>query len=348
MRLDRIILQHFRLFEQEIFELHPRLTLIIGRNTRGKTSLLEGIFTVIYGEGFRETRESELITWDQQQANIGAVFMGADGSSQEFQVLFRRAGDATGKVFFVEKTKKTHHHYLSFQTRAVLFTPENIEIITGSPALRRSYFDRLLSAADVEYKKRLTNYEHALRKRNKILEQYRQESSLHEELRFWNDYLIENGGYLTAKRERYCAYLNENPKVKDRSFSILHKKNEISIERLQESFELEKRVRKTLIGPQKDDYEISLTDDISKNVHLYGSRSEQRIAMFWLKLNEIRYLEEQTGKKPLLLLDDVFSELDQFNKKIIMQVIGEYQTILTSTEEDLIELADSDKHVIHL
>lgn len=355
MRLQQLVLQNFRLFEMVNYTFHPGLTIIIGPNTRGKTSLLEGVYAIIYGEGFRETKEVELVRWDQDRANLGATFLdpggssSADGERIEFQMTIKSNGDKAEKAYSVNKTKKTHYSYLQYQTRAVLFTPDNIEIITGSPSLRREYFDRILSAVDIEYKKKLNNYENALRKRNKILETYRAEEALIEELIFWNNYLIEHGAYLTEKRERYVAYLNNHPELEARSFRVDYLKNEMTLERLREKFDLEKRMRKTSIGPQKDDYEIHMKDeDISKNVQLYGSRSEQRLAMFWLKLNEIRFLEQETGKRPLLLLDDVFSELDSKNKALVMKLIDEYQTILTTTETELLELTDIEKDVIEL
>jgi len=348
MLLDTLVLQHFRLFEQITYSFHPRLTIIIGENTRGKTSMLEGIYTIIFGEGFRETKEEELITWEKERCNIAASFKTQSEDRFEFQIMMRRNGDKVEKVYSVDKAKKTHYSYLQYQTRAVLFTPDNIEIITGSPSGRRHYFDKLLSAVDIEYKKKLSNYENALRRRNKVLETVRNDIQLMEELQFWDEYLVENGNYVTAKREDYVKYLNDHKELDDRIFSITYLKNEFSKQRLKERFDLEKRMRKTSIGPQKDDYEIHLENDISKNVQLYGSRSEQRLAMFWLKLNEIVTMEERTGKKPLLLLDDVFSELDIANKKRVMSLIDKYQTILTTTEEELLEMSEQSMEVIRL
>lgn len=348
MILKTIVLQYFRLFEQVNYSLNPKLTIIIGENTRGKTSILEGIYTIIFGEGFRETKEEELITWDKERCNLAALFETENEDRFEFQIMMRRNGDKVEKVYSVDKTKKTHYSYLQFQTRAVLFTPDNIEIITGSPSGRRHYFDKLLSAIDIDYKKRLSNYENALRKRNKVLETHRDEIALMEELQFWDNYLIENGSYLTKKREEYCEYLNSKPDLDNKKFTIKFLKNEFNKERLKERFELERRMRKTSIGPQKDDYEIYLQSDVSKNVQLYGSRSEQRLAMFWLKLNEITAIEERIGKKPLLLLDDVFSELDTHNKKRVMGLIDKYQTVLTTTEEELLQMAEQEKDVIRL
>lgn len=348
MILQTIVMQHFRLFEQVQYTFHSGLTIIIGENTRGKTSILEGVYTIIFGEGFRETKEEELITWDKERCNLAAAFTTDSNDRFEFQIMLRRMGEKVEKAYFVDKTKKTHYNYLQFQTRAVLFTPDNIEIITGSPSGRRQYFDKILSAVDIEYKKKLSNYENALRRRNKVLETYRNEDALVEELTFWDDYLEQQAVYITAKREEYVSYLNRHPELDTKRFTINYLKNELNKERLKEKFDLEKRMRKTSIGPQKDDYEIHIVGDVSKNVALYGSRSEQRLAMFWLKLNEITAIEELTGKKPILLLDDVFSELDSQNKKRVMGLIHQYQTILTTTEEELVGLAIDEKEVIRL
>lgn len=350
MILKTIQLQHFRLFENQVFDLHPRLTIIIGENTRGKTSLLEGVYTSIFGEGFRESKEEELVMWDNEVGNVNSLYAINEDDKSQFQVIFKRTGDTTTKNYMVDRTKKTHYSYLQFQTRAVLFTPDNIEIITGPPSGRRQYFDKVLSAAYLEYKKKLTNYENALRKRNKVLEKNNgNDAMLRDELQFWNDYLLEHGKFIQQMRAAYMDYLNEKPEIQSKSFKIEYLPNVISEERFAERFELEKRMRKTSIGPQKDDFEITINnEDVSKNVHLYGSRSEQRLSMFWLKLAEIRYIEQATGKRPLLLLDDVFSELDNKNKKMVMEFLPDYQTILTTTEDELLDIEGIDKEVIRL
>lgn len=348
MILKSIQLQQFRLFENQLFDFHPKLTIIIGENTRGKTSLLEGVYTSIFGEGFRESKEEELVMWEKEMGYVNALYTSAEDTNQ-FQVVFKKAGDTVQKAYLVDKTKKTHYSYLQFQTRAVLFTPDNIEIITGPPSGRRHYFDKVLSAAHLEYKKKLQNYENALRKRNKVLETYRNEAGLAEELAFWDDYLIEHGTFLQQLRAAYIDYLNERPDIETKSFEISYVPNTINEARLAERFDLEKRMRRTSIGPQKDDFQITFRDeDITKDVHLYGSRSEQRLSMFWLKLCEIRYIEEATGKRPLLLLDDVFSELDSHNKALVMKVLPDYQTILTTTERELLEIEGMEKQVIEL
>jgi DNA replication and repair protein RecF len=123
-----------------------------------------------------------------------------------------------------------------------------------------------------------------------------------------------------------------------REFSIIYHKNEFTAARLAEKKELELRMRRTLIGPQKDDWTIVLTDKkgVNKNIQIYGSRSEQRLGVFWLKINEIHFMEEEIHISPILLLDDVFSEFDHENKERIVRLIEKYQTVMTTTEVELV------------
>ncbi len=348
MLLTKLYLSHFRNFEKKEVEFNPHLTLIVGENAKGKTSLLEGIYTSIFGRGYRESRELELISWDEDQGLVETIFT-QNGDKTLFQIrLLRQANDRVEKQYYVNKSQKTSMQYKKFQTKAVLFAPEHISIVDGSPIKRRNYFDIVISEFDNTYKKSLRNYENALRRRNKVLENYTSEYQLDMELPFWNNYLLENASYITKKREEYMQYLNENPTVDGKEFAIEYIKNEFNEARMRKAFEQEKRMRRTVIGPQKDEFIITLNNEREKNVHLYGSRSEQRLGVFWLKLNEIRYFEEVLGNKPILLLDDVFSELDEHNKELVMKVIKKYQTVITTTEDHLEDLAEQPETIIHL
>ena len=349
MLLSKIHLHNFRNFENDEFDFSPFLTLIVGDNAHGKTSLLEGIYTGVLGRGFRETREVELIRWEQPHAIVEIIMTDKD-SKIIFQVKLQRAGeDRVEKTFYVSKSKKSYYQYKQLQTKAVLFSPELINLIKGSPSRRRRSFDDTLSVIDKRYGKHLRNYENALRQRNKILENFIDENSLASELAFWNKSLATDASYISMKRAEYVDYLNKYPKVDGKEFSIQYKKDECTSDRLIEVFPLERRLRRTTIGPQKDDYVIYLHDkENKKDIHLYGSRSEQRLAVFWLKLNEIRRIEEIYKVRPVLLLDDVFSELDQSNKSLVMRVIKGYQTVITTTEDHIDELAQMPEAVIRL
>lgn len=348
MIISSISLTNIRNFPQAHFEFSPHLTLIVGENAKGKTNLLESVHIALYGTGFRESRELELIHWEHSQGVVESRFIEEDMESLYQVRLSKQDNNRVEKRYFINKTPKSAHQHRMYQTHAVLFAPQSLDIITRSPSRRRRYIDRVLSSVDPQYKTHLRNYEHALRKRNKLLEQYISLTSLKEELIFWNNYLAEHAVYITQKREMYIDFLNKNQTIQGRTFFITYQKNECTQEKLEKCFAKEQIIRKTFIGPQKDDFIIEQTKPQHKNIHLYGSRSEQRIAIFWLSLNEIAYVEKILKKKPILLLDDIFSELDEHNKELVMSMIVQCQTIITTTEPKLAQLAQMPEMVIEL
>lgn len=347
MLLKQVSFHNFRNFKQRAFSFNPFLTIIIGENARGKTNLLEAVYCLSNGEGFRETKEEELINFQSKEAMIEGGFVSGDEKTK-FQVLFKKKEDKIVKDYLINKTQKKLFQYQEETLKTILFTPSQIEIIAGAPDRRREYFDRVISVIDIIYKKRLINYEHALTRRNKILSKVADEAKLKEELEFWNRYLEEQASYLVQKRESYTNFLNQNQELDDKQFFIRYLKNELTKKRLEDIFDKEKKYQKTLIGPQKDDFGIFLKNELEKNLHHFGSRSEQRLAIFWLKMNEIKYFEEEMKRKPILLLDDIFSELDDHNKKIVLNLIKKYQTIITTTDIEIFKLIESPKSIITL
>ncbi len=144
---------------------------------------------------------------------------------------------------------------------------------------------------------------------------------------------------MVNKRTEYIKHLNLNKKIDSKEFHIEYEENKFSHERFNEYLSKELMIKRTLVGPHRDEYHIFMINKKDKkNIHMYGSRSEQRLGLFWLKINELKYLEELFKKKPILLLDDIFSELDHNNQRLIFELIGDYQTVLTSTEKELTKL----------
>jgi DNA replication and repair protein RecF len=345
MILQKVLLHNFRNMYQQTVEFSPRLTVILGPNSRGKTNLLESIYVITNGTGFRETKESELLNFEHTQGSIDALFLDTADPVQA-KIILMLHGDSLTKTYFINKAKRGVRDYLRDQTRSVLFAPQQIEILTGAPDPRRQYFNRLISVYDFEYRKRLDNYENALRRRNKLLETVHDMFKLKDEIAFWDTYLVEQGTYITNVRRKYVNFLNNEPELGGKTFSISYEQSAISKELLDAGFEREMRARRTLIGPQKDDFAISLN---TKNVHKFGSRSEQRLAILWLKLAEIRYSKIQSGKVPILLLDDIFSEFDEANKKIVLDLVKDYQTVATTTEKEILNyLPGIEKKVVEI
>lgn len=348
MELNKIELINFRNFSKEEFEFHPGLTAIVGENAKGKTNLLEAIHFLTMGSGFRESKEQELVMLGTDESKVYGEFHHKE-TALRMQIMLRRQDGTIEKIYSVNKARKRFAQYKKEVTKSVLFSPEQIHIMIGSPEDRRQYFDKVLSTQDDEYHKRLINYENALRKRNKILEHHHSDQELLEELAFWNGYLVEQASYITQARIKYVQFLNIHKKIQEREFYIEYVDNPFTLERLDETFEIEKRYRRTVIGPQKDDFVIYQHDlKDKKNLHHFGSRSEQRLAVFWLKLNEIQMYENHFGLKPILLLDDIFSELDRHNQLLVLSVVSSYQTIMTATEIDVLRLRGIDAAVIKL
>ncbi|HEX7542998.1 MAG TPA: DNA replication and repair protein RecF [Patescibacteria group bacterium] len=341
MILKSISFHHFRNFSNKQFNINPYLTAIFGDNAKGKTNLLEGIYFILKGEGFRESKEEQLIIFDQSNGFVEAKLEERKTNDKSnLRIDLTKNDLGLNKTYFLEKTKKGRHSYLKNLITVVLFSPEQIEIIDRTMSVRREYFDKFLSGIDSEYKKRLTNYNQALRKRNKILDSGFNNQNIKQELDFWNKYLIDQGLYLVKKRTEYIQYLNSNKIIDSKEFLIEYKENYLSLDRFNEYFDKELLIRKTLIGPHRDEYHIFMINksSLKKDIHMYGSRSEQRLGLFWLKINELKYLEDFFKKKPILLLDDIFSELDHNNQKLIFNLIGNYQTVVTSTEKEVVKL----------
>ncbi|PIW73339.1 hypothetical protein CO005_01985 [Candidatus Roizmanbacteria bacterium CG_4_8_14_3_um_filter_34_9] len=345
MNLKLISFHNFRNFSDNQFQINSNLTVILGDNARGKTNLLEGIYFILSGEGFRESREEQLIKFAENNCYVEAKIEDKNNNNSSNLRIDLTINDfGLLKTYFLEKTKKGRHSYLKNLIPVVLFSPEQIEIIDRTMSIRREYFDKFLSGIDREYKKRLTNYNQALRKRNKILEVGFDSENLDAELSYWNKLLIENGSYLIIKRREYVTYLNSNKIIDSKEFEIEYLENKISQKLFSDSLKKELLVKRTLIGPHRDEYNIFLINGDKKNIHFYGSRSEQRLGLFWLKINELKYLEDFFRKKPILLLDDIFSELDHKNQKLIFNLIGNYQTVITSTEKELMKLINLTDH----
>lgn len=371
MRLASLGLHNFRNIKDSTFTIGDRLTVFIGDNAKGKTNCLESVYFLVHGTGFRESREEELVLFGEKpSAYVEGVFADDHGKIS-CKVGLVRSETGYLKSFFINKTKKQLRQYKQEPRGVVLFAPEHIEMLTGSPDKRRSYFNKLISQFDYQYKKSLDAYERSMRRRNKILENYEFTTKLGDEISFWNELCIQNATYVTKVRSEYCKFLNRNQSVNSKKFHIEHLKNEFNQSQVDKYKELEFSTRRTMFGPQKDDFQIFLSQkndsrdepdfaqaslpagraSTGENVQKYGSRSEQRLALMWLKLGEIRYYQEVSKFDPILLLDDVFSEFDSTNKELILDLVKQYQTIASTTDLEIVTLAKKHRiplEIIHL
>lgn len=333
MILKSLALHNFRNYTDTVLALDPQLTLVIGPNARGKTNLLEAVHFASTGHGINEDKKEELLRFDSPDMDVRLICTHNDNAI-EFRGMLHTAEDKISKTFFIDKTKKGVFSYTRETPPVVLFSPSFMNIIEGSPSKRRRFVDVLLSKIDIEYRKRLRNYENGIRKRNKVIEVERDEFKLRQALEFWDAYLIEQADYITSKREWFADYTQKHESLAHHNFTLDYRANKMTPERLEESFEKQYYQRRTLVGPQRDDFRILKKGDENKvDVHTYSSRGEQRLALFWLILHQLNIYSEYLDYPPVLLLDDIFSELDEPNREIVQELVSQYQTIITSAED---------------
>ena len=327
MTLSDLSLAHFRSYTKRTFIFAPTTTLIIGPNTAGKTNILEAIMTLATGKSFRADTDREMIQWGNEIARINAqCAMRNDMTKLEVRLT-------PTKKYLVNGVARRQIDFIG-NLRAVLFWPEHLELVTDSPSIRRKYMDGVLVQVDREYRRNMMSYERGLRQRNRLLDLINEGKATRAQLLFWNQLLIRSGGYLTDKRAEFIHFVNsfQSSIV---SYQIEYDKSVISESRLEQYKDEEVAAKATLVGPHRDDFVVTKNDlDLSK----YGSRGEQRLAILWLKLAELAFIERESGERPLLLLDDIFSELDVEHRTLVLDLLDKQQTIVTSAEEEVADL----------
>lgn len=341
MQLTTILLQHFRSYAKERIEFSSTVTLIIGGNTIGKTNILEAISLCSTAKSFRAKKDSDVVRWGSEIARIKANAINTQGECL-LEVIVT-TGSVNGqktpvKKYLVNNVARRQMDFVG-NFRSVLFSPGDLELVTDSPSMRREYLNTVLVQVDREYRRNLESYERGLRQRNSLLDRINQGSASRSQLLFWNQLLIKSGVYITDSRKRYIETINAYAFV-HLAYQLVYDPSVISESRLQEYAEEEIAAKSTLVGPQRDDFrfEKKKKNETAIDISRFGSRGEQRLAVLWLKLVELTFIESETNERPTLLLDDIFSELDENSRQLVLDLTKKQQTIITSTEEDVIQL----------
>lgn len=343
---------NFRNYEKIDFEFGDK-TVLVGDNGTGKTNVLEAIYMLAVGKSFRAETDSELIRYGEPFVNIQCSGLNVQlrifiDTRKRFEVngVPRRMIDFAGKL------------------KAVLFGPGDLEIITGSPSKRRRYLDFVIGQKDREYRRSLLSYEKGLRQRNKLLDLIRDGKAQRNQLWFWDRLLIKDGNYISEKRGEFLKYFNapsQSPPnlggEDNGGYKILYDKSVISEMRLKQYEHEEVMAGNTLVGPHRDDFIIAQilnpkfqipnnnqnpnfnSHTECKDISKFGSRGQQRMAVLALKVWELKYLAD--GELPILLLDDVFSELDHEHQNRVLEIIEKHvqdggQVIMTTADRHLV------------
>ncbi len=320
--LVKISLQNFRSYSKAEFDFGP-VTVVVGENGSGKSNLMEAIYLLATGKSFRADRDEEMIKYNNQYSIVNAQC-----GDTELKVII-----TDRKKFEVNGVPRRQLDFVGY-FKAVLFSPQDMELVTGSPSGRRRYLDFVISQVDREYRRCLISYEKGLRQRNKLLDMLREGLADRNQLFFWDRLLIKNGDYITQAREAYLADLANG------TYQAEYDKSIISESRLKQYEQEEVAAATTLVGPHRDDFTVNFN---SRDVSKFGSRGEQRMAVLWLKRGELNYLNSET--RPALLLDDIFSELDHHHREEVAKLVEQQvasggQVIMTAADPHLLPVGE--------
>lgn len=333
MYLSSLSLHHFRNYTKKTFSFDNGFTVITGENARGKTNILEAISLVANGESFRARRIEEMVQWEHEVGRAQGVIGDAKGNENKLEVMVTTGivqGERVQKrKFLLDGVSKQRKDFIG-NLLAVTFRPEDLDLMTDGPSLRRTFLNTVLSQASWEYRHALELYEKALRRRNALLDSLRDGQTTRASFPFWDQFLIEHGSVLTNMRRSFVETMNTASDF-PMQFTVLYDSSVISEKRLHQYAIEEVAAGHTLVGPHKDDFSVSLMD---KDIGTYGSRGEQRMAVLWLKIQEMEYLEKQKKIRPILLLDDILSELDEKHQHIALDLAEKQQTVLTTADLD--------------
>lgn len=340
MTIKHLSLQQYRSYLKSSFSFSPEVTFIVGDNTAGKSNIIEAISYLSSGKSFRADKEVQVIRFGETVARITGEIMNADEKTTLETVFAFLPSPGREPYFqkrFLVNTVPKRRVDFAGLLPSVLFTPEDLEIIIASPSVRRSFFDTVLEQIDREYRQALISYTKAVRQRNALLEDVRETGSRNtEQFSYWDNLLILHGQLITAKREAFIDYINASTKS-IMELTVQYEPSRMSRERLLQYQNAEVGAGVTLVGPHRDDFSVMIpVQKEQKDVKSFGSRGQQRLVVLQLKLLQMSFMEKALGSRPLLLLDDIFSELDAGHIEHILHEIPKQQTIITTTHEEFI------------
>lgn len=332
-------MQGFRSYLDASFEFESGVNIIVGPNASGKTNLLEAVLYIAGGSSYR--------AHDADVVRVGSDWARLDGhmvDSSERTVKLQRRGDSVVKTFELDEKKLARLH-ASKHIPVVLFEPDHLQLLSGPPDMRRNFMDDLIEQSYPDFALIRKNYRRTLMQRNNLLK--RNPKGLNEQLFVWNVRLSQLGGTIARRRRELLAACNEQiaaiyssiagneasltlvygSKFKDDTYesALLHK--------LETNIDTEVLRGYTLYGPHRDDMQVELNGAAAEST---ASRGETRTILLALKVLELQIIEAAREQKPLLLLDDVFSELDGKRRQALTGFVKNYQTFITTTDADLV------------
>lgn len=345
MIIKSLELENFRNYDSLSMSFDRGTNILYGDNAQGKTNILEAIFLSATTKSHKGSKDRDIVHFDKEEAHI-RTYVEKDGLEHRVDMHLRKS-KSKGIAINGQKIKKAAD--LLGLLNVVFFSPEDLSIIKNGPAERRHFVDMELCQLDSFYLYNLNNYNKIVNQRNKLLKDLYFNPSLKDTLTIWDSQLVSYGSKIMERRMAFVKQLNEI------IFSIHKKlsggKEELEIiyepninpenyeQALSGSQEKDIKLKMTSIGPHRDDFSflVRKLDEEGKviseavDIRKFGSQGQQRTAALSLKLSEIELVKKLTKDTPLLLLDDVLSELDSNRQNYLLNSIGDIQTIITCT-----------------
>lgn len=344
MNILRVTVEHYRNLQTTSIGFSPEINVIYGKNAQGKTNLLEAIWLFTGGHSFRGSKDGELIAFGESYCKLSLDFFSEE--REQTIDLTIRGGKRSFAVNGVEKRSGAD---LVGKFCGVIFSPEHLSLVKNGPAMRRGFLDGALCQSRPSYAKDFVLYQRTLQQRNSLLKEIAKNPDLRGTLEIWNTVLAERGVQVMRQRQSLVEFIREPVQTIYRGISqnretidlfygnTISREGDVTVdqflERLQAAEKSDILTGHTSVGPHRDDLEITIDGNSAR---LYGSQGQQRSAVLSLKLAEASVLEEITGEKPVILLDDVMSELDSDRQDYLLNHVRDRQIFITCCDPNTI------------
>ena len=352
MKIKQLKLKNFRNYEQLNLELDPSTNIFYGDNAQGKTNILESIYLCGTTKSHRGTKDRDLIKFDQEESHIELI---VEKKGIPFQIDFHLKKNSP-KGIAINKIPIRKASELFGIINIVFFSPEDLNIIKNGPSERRRFIDLELAQLDKVYLSDLSNYNRIVNQRNRLLKDVCDRKDLLQTLDIWDMQLLNYGKKIIKSRKVFIEQINEIVEKIHKKLTgekehlrILYEPN-ISIDDFEKTLlknrERDIKLKSTSVGPHRDDI-CFMTDEI--DIRKFGSQGQQRTAALSLKLSEIELVKKIIKDTPILLLDDVLSELDKHRQNYLLDSISDIQTLITCTGlDDFVNHRFSINKILHV
>lgn len=334
MIVNVLELNNFRNYDSLNIEFSKDINILYGDNAQGKTNVLEGIYLSSTTKSHKGAKDKDMIKIGEEEAHL-RMFFNKTGINHRIDMHLRSNGRKTAAVDGIPVRKSSDIYGLM---NVVFFSPEDLSIIKNGPGERRKFMDAELCQLDKLYLQYLSKYNKTLEQRNDLLKQIPYKTELRDTIEVWDKQLVEYGGFVIESRQNFVNDLNKlvneiHKKISNGKENLTLKyepsvKKEDFEELLKRNIDKDIYQKTSCTGPHRDELSFFVGDE---NLKLFGSQGQQRTAALSLKLAEIELVKEKIGENPILLLDDVLSELDRNRQQALLNSINGIQTIITCT-----------------